>query len=134
MCAGCSSLKSIWKSHGKDKYCKECWYKSNPPTTTPKQRTPVKKISDKRKKEMSVYDKRRLAFLALNKWCQANLPGCTGISSDVHHMEGRIGDNYLNISKWKALCRNCHKFVEENPEKAKELGLSKSRLNIETNE
>ena len=72
MCAGCNSLKSIWKSHGKDKYCKECWYKSNPPTTTPKQRTPVKKISDKRKKEMSVYDKRRLAFLALNKCCQAH--------------------------------------------------------------
>ena len=123
----------IWKSHGKEKYCKECWYKSNPPDK-PKQKVPVKKISDKRKKEMSVYDKRRLAFLALHKWCQAALPECTKLATEVHHKKGRVGDNYLDMTSWLAACHSCHHWIEHHPEKAKELGLSESRLNINTNE
>ena len=36
-CAGCNEPKHIWKSDGKDKYCKECWYKVQPPKSMPKQ-------------------------------------------------------------------------------------------------
>ena len=122
-------MKHIWKSEGKQKYCKECWYSINPPEK-PKQRTPVKKVSDKRKKEMSVYDKRRLAFLALHKFCQANLPSCTKVATEVHHKRGRVGDDYLNISTWLAACNSCHHWIELHPIEAKELGLSESRLNI----
>ncbi len=71
---------------------------------------------------MSVYDKRRLAFLALNKFCQANLPKCTKIATEVHHKKGRIGDYYLNMTTWLAACHKCHYWIENNPEKAKELG------------
>lgn len=121
-CAGCSQLKHIWKSDKKDKYCKECWYTIDKPKS-------ISPVSTKRRVEMDEYSKKRLAFLALHVTCQAKLVGCTGSSTDVHHMAGRVGDNYLNISKWLALCRNCHSWVENNPEEAKELGLSESRLN-----
>ena len=121
-CAGCGQMKHIWKSHGKEKYCKECWYSKEPPKR-------VAPISKKRKVEQDEYSKRRELFLIAHPKCEAKLVGCTSVATDVHHTEGRIGDNYLNMSKWKALCRNCHQWVEENPEAAKELGLSQSRLN-----
>lgn len=77
---------------------------------------------------MSVYDKRRLAFLALNKWCQATLPECTKMATEVHHKKGRVGDNYLNMTTWLAACHNCHHWITEHSKEAIELGLSTSRL------
>lgn len=121
-CAGCNELKHIWKSHGKDKYCQPCWYSIEKPKS-------ISPVSKKRQVEMDEYSKKRLAFLALHVTCQAKLVDCKGTSTDVHHMAGRVGDNYLNMSKWLALCRNCHSWVENNPEEAKELGFSESRLN-----
>ena len=126
-------MKKIWKSEGREKWCKDCWYSKNP-VKLPKQRAPINKIGAKRKKEMSIYDKRRLAFLALHKWCQSSLPGCTKMATEVHHKKGRVGDNYLDMATWLATCNSCHRWIEEHPEKAKELGLSESRLNIEENE
>lgn len=88
----------------------------------------IARVSPKRKTEMDEYSKRRELFLIAHPRCEANLVGCTRVATDVHHTEGRVGNNYLNMSKWKALCRHCHQWVEENPEEAKELGLSQSRL------
>ena len=121
MCAGCSQLKHIWKSHKKDKYCKECWYTIEKPKS-------ISPVSKKRRVEMDEYYKKRLAFLALHRSCQAKLTGCTGKSTDVHHKAGRVGDNYLNMNTWLAVCRSCHSWIETNPVEAKELGLSESRL------
>lgn len=77
---------------------------------------------------MDDYSKLRLAFLVVHSICQAKLIGCTGKATDVHHKAGR-GENHLKISTWLAVCRNCHKWIEENPTEAKDLELSKSRLN-----
>jgi AMMECR1 domain-containing protein len=121
-CAGCSQLKHIWKSDKKDKYCKECWYTIEKPKS-------IAPVSKKRQVAMDEYSKRRLAFLSLHQFCQAKLVGCTGSSTDVHHKAGRVGDNYLNMNTWLAVCRNCHSWIETNPIEAKELGLSESRLN-----
>lgn len=121
-CAGCSQLKHIWKSHKKDKYCRECWYTIEKPKS-------ISPVSKKRQVEMDEYSKKRVAFLALHNNCQAKLVGCTGKATDIHHSKGRVGDNYLNISTWFALCRACHSYLETNPEEAKELGFSASRLN-----
>jgi hypothetical protein len=65
----------------------------------------------------------------LNKYpvCQANIYNCTIKSTDIHHMQGR-GKYYLDISTWLCVCRNCHVWITEHPEDAKELNLSKSRL------
>lgn len=77
---------------------------------------------------MSTYSKLREAFLVVKPHCEAKLVGCTVKSTDVHHMAGRTGENYLKVGTWLAVCRTCHSFIEINPEQAKELGFSQSRL------
>lgn len=121
MCAGCNQLKHIWKSHKKEKFCKECWYKQEPP----KKAAP---ISKRMQEANESYAKLRDAFMYINPNCQAKLVGCTGKATDVHHKAGR-NDNYLRVGTWLAVCRTCHQWIEENPLEAKELGLSQSRLN-----
>lgn len=121
-CAGCEQMKYIWKSHGKEKYCKECWYTIEKPKS-------ISPVSKKRQGEMDKYSTLREAFLVAKPKCEAKLVGCTGISTDVHHKAGRVGDNYLKIGTWLSVCRSCHRWIEDNPEAAKELGLSESRLN-----
>ncbi len=121
-CAGCNDLKHIWKSHGKEKYCKECWYNIEKPKS-------ISPVSKKRQGEMDKYGKLREAFLVAKPRCEAKLVGCTGVATDVHHKAGRVGDNYLKIGTWLAVCRSCHSYIETHPEEAKELGFSKSRLN-----
>lgn len=119
-CAGCKELKHIWKSHGKEKYCKDCWYKLDPP----KKASP---ISKKMRETLDEYGKKRVAFLIVHPTCQARLVGCTKDATDVHHKAGR-GENHLKISTWLAVCRSCHTWIELNPAEAKELGFSESRL------
>lgn len=121
-CAGCDQMKHIWKSHGKEKYCKECWYTIDKPKS-------ISPVSKKRQVELDHYSKLRMVFLIAKPLCEAKLVGtCTGTSTDVHHKSGRIGDNYLNMSTWLSVCRNCHQWIEEHPEDAKKLGFSESRL------
>lgn len=120
-CAGCKELKHIWKSEGKEKYCKECWYERKPPER-------IRPMSRTRQKAESEYSRKRTAFLALHEHCQARLSGCTGKATDIHHKAGRVGDNLLNLSTWIAVCRSCHQWIEEHPAEAKELQLSESRL------
>lgn len=131
MCAGCKQPKHIWKSHGKEKYCQSCWGNIQQPKGIAKSTTKIAPVSKKKKEELSVYSKLREAFLVAKPHCEAKLVGCTGLASDVHHSKGRVGDNLLKVGTWKALCRNCHTYVELHPEEAKELGLSESRLNKE---
>jgi hypothetical protein len=113
-------MKQIWKSHGKDKYCKECWYGIEKPK-------PVPARSVKMQKTMDEYTKKRTAFLALHTICQARLQGCTQTATDVHHKAGR-GENHNVVSTWLAVCRSCHQWIELNPEESKELGFSENRL------
>ncbi|MND76070.1 hypothetical protein D3C80_677070 [compost metagenome] len=92
---------------------------------------PIRQVSKKRSVENREYGKRRKEFLTDHKRCEANLTGCTKHATDVHHKAGR-GDNFLKVETWIAVCRCCHIWIEEHPEKAKELNLSQSRLTNET--
>jgi len=119
-CAGCHQLRFIWKSHGKEKYCKECWYNIEKPKAIPR-------VSEKMKEVKEEYSNKRIAFLAMFPNCQAKLVDCTHKATDVHHKAGR-GENYNKISTWLAVCRSCHTWIELHPEEAKELNLSENRL------
>jgi len=121
-CSGCNQQKHIWKSDKKDKYCKECWYTIEKPKS-------ISPVSTKRRGEMDEYARLRDAFLTAKPRCEAKLVGCTGVSTEIHHKAGRVGDKYLRIGTWLAVCRNCHTWIEINPAEAKELGFSESRLN-----
>ena len=134
ICTGCKEPKHIWKSHGKEKLCQGCWNNIQQLKAIAKSTTKIAPVSKKKKEELSVYNKLREAFLLAKPHCEAKLIGCTGVSTDIHHSRGRIGDNLLKIGTWKALCRSCHTYVELNSKEAKELGLSESRLNKQQDE
>lgn len=123
MCAGCDQMKHIWKSHGKVKYCKECWYQLDAPKK-------ISPISKKMRVTLDEYGKKRAAFLIVHPVCQARLSGCTTVATDIHHKAGR-GENHLKITTWMSVCRSCHSWIEVNPNEAKLLGFSESRLNKE---
>lgn len=89
---------------------------------------PIEKRSEKQKAVISELKKLYKIFLAKNPKCKANLSGCTKQATEVHHAKGRVGANATDAKTFIALCHSCHRWVEENPEQAKELGLSKSRL------
>lgn len=129
-CSSCNKSKPIWKRVGKILYCKICWGAHKPIQLKPiVKQLVIPPRSPKRIKEDAEYSKRRKPFLKKHSTCEANLPGiCTYQATDVHHMAGRIGDLLLDETYWKALCRACHVWVELNPEKAKEMRLSTTRL------
>ena len=120
ICAGCNKHKYIWKSHGKDKYCKECWYNVEKPKSIPP-------VSKKRRVEMDAYSKLREAFLVVKPFREAKLSNCTGKATDIHHLySGKDRDKYyLQIHTWKAVCRNCHTYIHDHlsTENAIEMGL-----------
>ena len=53
------------------------------------------------------------------------------LTTDIHHKKGRVGELFLDTKYWVALSREGHRFVEENPEWAKENGYSLNRLTDE---
>lgn len=86
----------------------------------------IKPKSDKRKVEEKEYLEIRKEILKKHPFCQ--WPGCSKKSVDVHHMAGRVGKNYTDKTKMKALCRAHHTTAELNPNLAKTLKISESRL------
>lgn len=91
-------------------------------------RKPISRFSKKRVKENRKYSAQRKEHLKEGDECEAKLPGCTGLATELHHPAGRTGEKLLSVRKCKKVCRNCHSWIEQRPKKAKELGLSESRL------
>ena len=85
----------------------------------------INKISEKQIENLKEYSKVRKEYLTKNLKCE--FPGCNQVSTDIHHMKGRIGELLTDTSFFKALCRTHHTWCEENPNEAKELGLSLNR-------
>lgn len=84
-----------------------------------KRKTRLKPISDKRKAEHKTYMALRAVFLAKSHECQV----CQKAKAkDVHHKKGRHSGNYLNTETWLAVCRPCHRWIHDNPAKAREQG------------
>lgn len=119
-CSGCNKQRHIWKNVVEDgerkRYCQNCWGRKNKKSISPR--------SEKMKAKDKEYSLKAKLFKQKHPFCQANIPSiCQKATSDVHHIEGRIGDLYLDESKWAALCRSCHRYITDNPLFAKEIGM-----------
>ena len=126
ICSGCKLEQYIWKTIGRERYCKSCAGRI----------TPTKAISNKSSKkggEDQVYSKLRKDYLTLYPVCKAKIPGCTSTATDIHHKAGR-GKYYLITTTWISVCRSCHNWITEHSKEAIELGFSTSRLNINLEE
>jgi hypothetical protein len=110
------------------KYCgPKCQNKNRKPNLQLKSLyKPIKQVSDKRKVENAKYLVLRIEFLGRPENQKCPITGKP--TTDVHHMKGRIGRLLLDTRYWVALSRDGHKYVEENPEWAKENGYSLNRL------
>lgn len=123
-CDGCGRSEVIWKNHGGEKFCKRCW-SCHPSNVKPKPtaRKALPSRSAKRTQQEKEYSKLRKDFLERRSMCEMRIPQiCTQKATDVHHKNGRTGDNYLNVSTWIPGCRQCHDWVHNNPRLARELG------------
>jgi len=120
-CQDCGTIvPNFWRRILGKGYCKNCANKHIKLKSLPK-------ISKKKEIENQEYSILRVEFLTKHPTCQAKLPGCTVLSTDIHHMKGR-GKYTLDISTWLSTCRTCHTYIENNPDVAKEYGFTKTRI------
>ena len=113
------------------KFCSAaCKFKYGPKVNLKlKPMKPIPKVSKKRQIQNLQYSVLRTEFLGKkeNQIC----PITGKPTTDIHHKKGRVGELFLDTKYWVALSREGHRFVEENPEWAKEKGYSLNRLTDE---
>ncbi len=86
----------------------------------------IKKVSNKTKKNLSKYGKAREEYLLDHHVCEV----CKERrATEIHHKKGR-GKYLSDKTYFLAVDRMCHQKVEMNPEWAKEMGFSLSRLEV----
>jgi hypothetical protein len=115
-------------------YCKIHQYMRGAPPAVRQHKTARRKsgkqinaISPQLRKKAKEYSDLRVLYLYRHALCEAKLPNCRRIATDIHHKKGR--GKYLNdITTWLPVCRNCHHRIETFPKEAKTLGLSQTRL------
>lgn len=89
--------------------------------------TPIPATSTKRRQQQRTYRVLRAEFLDARPTCENPL-GCPNGAVEVHHMRGRVGGDFLDVSRWLALCSKCHRYATENPATAIAVGLSERRI------
>ena len=88
---------------------------------------PISQVSSKQAKLNRAYMVIRNEYMKVHEVCEARLPGCTQVATDLHHKNGR-GVNLLDATTYMALCRSCHQWAENHPIEAKSKGMSGDRL------
>lgn len=86
-----------------------------------KTRTPLAKVSDKRKADQVIYTQKRRDYLDTHPFCEWP-DGCSRVASDLHHKAKR-GAHYLDESTFMGLCRVHHRFVHDNENQARAMGI-----------
>lgn len=85
----------------------------------------IAKVAAERKEINKEYERVKKEFLRKKKCCEAcgDAP-----ATEVHHRRGRVGKLLTDIKYFLAVCRPCHRLIEEDPVFAKSQGYSESRL------
>ena len=89
--------------------------------TKPLKRTPLARVSKKRRAEYSQYRKLRAFFLSANPLCQVQVVCAMDRAKDVHHRKGR-GPYLCAVETFTATCRRCHDHIHSHPTWAREVG------------
>ena len=90
---------------------------------------PPAKVNEKRAVVNKVYEKARKLYLSTHFVCEAHLENCTKEATEIHHQAGKASEELLvNPDYFLAVCRRCHREIEENPAQAIASGLSVPRL------
>ena len=85
-------------------------------------KTPLRRVSRKRARELRTYSGLRRDFLATHPRCEIARKGiCTGQAQDVHHVHRR-GLHLNDVGTWLAVCRCCHDWTHTHPGQARVLG------------
>jgi hypothetical protein len=87
--------------------------------------TSIKKVSNKRAKELPEYSAKKKKFLEENPRCVV-FPKQTAI--DIHHVRGKIGSRFLDEKYWLQVSRDGHNWIHDNEEEASKQGWYLSRL------
>lgn len=85
----------------------------------------IRKVSKKRAKQLSQYNKLREHFLLIYQQCQ--VPGCGAMATEVHHAKGRENELLLDTTFWVAICSRHHTYYTEHSNEAIEKGISVKR-------
>jgi len=94
-----------------------------------KQKKAIKQVSDKRKKENTLYSCLRKQFLTDNPLCKV----CGYKANEIHHKKGRENSLLIYVRYFLSVCRDCHTEIELNPLWAKENGYSINRTSNDNN-
>lgn len=136
-CLGCGKESYLF---GKQ-LCQYCYNKEQIKQKKLKLLEPKKKKSltkEDRKlaaKRNYAYKKARIHFLESKDHCEVALPDCLvpypvydKSELQVHHKRGRIDDLLTDERYFLCVCGNCHRYIEDHPQWAKENGYSLSRF------
>ncbi len=88
----------------------------------------INPFSKKRSKMSKEYQVVRIEYLLDNPMCEARVNCLGNKSTQIHHLEGKIGDLLTDKENFLATCAMCHQWLERNPVMAKDLGFSRNRL------
>ncbi len=97
------------------------------PKPEPRKKKEKKYISKAGNKMTDLYKEYkviRLWYLEYNPKCER----CGTKGSQIHHKRGRVGKLLIDREYFMTVCFQCHRYIEDNPVKAKENGWSISRL------
>jgi hypothetical protein len=101
-----------------------------PDKTQKKPKKRIKPVADKRKNLNEEYKVIRDLWIK-DKVCKR----CGNINVQLHHGAGRNGSIngtplLIYVPYFVALCAQCHRYIEDNPDYAKENGYSFTRTNL----
>jgi hypothetical protein len=94
------------------------------PVKKKKARKGIRRISAKRRIDLVEYADRRQKFLQAHPYCHACIRRDLKprFSTDLHHLRGRAGSLLMDGFYWMPVCRTCHNWIGDNPEKARAVG------------
>jgi hypothetical protein len=89
-------------------------------------KSPLRKTSKKRAKELRAYAKLRKTML-VNAFCEfsSDHTPCGSRAEELHHIRGRIGHLLNDRNNILLVCREHHRFIHDHGKQARALGLLK---------